>query len=178
MKYQLIEKLRNSSGVIKKAMDEGWDIPELSEALEGTRDILVDINPNKAKQILCDIVNGLGERDLNYLLSWVFTRGHIEDNDALAPALQGYYENMAEMFLGEKLDRKVIELLGEAQKLYNIRIQGDKDEDPDLKPRFDAIIKMIGELTGMTVEADERGVLRVVDPTDKEEEELRKSAEQ
>jgi len=172
MKYQLIEELRSKSGVIKRAMDEGWDIPELSEALEGTRDILIDINPNKAKQILCDIINGLSERDLNYLISWVFTRGHVEDNDALAPALEGYYEGMAEMFLGERVDRKVMELLHEAQKLYDVRAQArdeGEEKDTDLEQRLHNLIGTVTELTGMAVEPDERGVLQVVDPTDKEE---------
>lgn len=173
MKYQLIEKLRNNS-VIKRAMDEGWDVPELSEALQETRKILIDINPNKAKQILCDVINELSERDLHYLISWVFTPGsNIGDNDALAPALQGYYQSMAEMFLGEGVDRKVMRLLHEAQKLYDIRAQAydeGEDKDTDLEQQLHNLIGTISELTGMAVEPDERGVLQVVDPTEGEEE--------
>lgn len=172
MKYQLIEELRNSSNVIKEAMDKGWDIPELSEALAGASDILIDTNPSRAKQLLCEVINKLGERDLNYLISWMFVHGHIEDNDALAPVLQGYYKSMAEMFLGEEVHRRTIELLNKAQVLYDA-IHRYEEGEPDLiNPQLDDIIKTIEDLTGMVVEPDDKGVLRIVDPNkDLEEEE-------
>jgi len=172
MKWSLIKELREN-GIIRNAMDKNWDIPPLDDALEGTRDTLVCGDIADTRAVLHGVIDRLSGRDLDYLVNWMFTAHHIEDHEALFPALAGFYKAMAEIFLGEEVDEEVRELLRDAQDLYDgiYRYQNIPQEEiakQDLAAIIDRIEGLIER--GMKVEANEEMVLCIIKPDDEEEE--------
>jgi hypothetical protein len=98
MKQELVNELCKNED-IAEAIDRGWRVPELCEALRELSDTLTYKGVEEPKRILKTIVNGLGYHDTFKLLFWVLIPDSITEPEALAPVLFRFYVPKAEEFL-------------------------------------------------------------------------------
>lgn len=168
MKWSTMVKLRESSNIIKKATDFGFDPPALKEALEHAQEMLTDDEPPNIKRKVKYIIDKLNFGEVMMLISWLFEPDNV-DPDSLISEIAGPYELWAEMWLDEESGRIADGLLREAQALYDktidykgIHVRGEKSTYEKAQADFELKLKEIENLTGQKVEPNEDGVLKFV----------------